>query len=77
MPLSDLLARPWAESQLVLEAAGISYEIVQTRASRDFFGVDEQQLYVLRIRDLGACVQIALAPAPLRSDTVAAYEKTI
>ena len=37
MPLSDLLARPWAESQLVLEAAGISYEIVQTRASRDFF----------------------------------------
>ena len=23
MPLSDLLARPWAESQLVLEAAGV------------------------------------------------------
>ena len=42
-----------------------------------FFGVDEQQLYVLRIRDIGACVQVALAPAPLRSDTVAAYEKTI
>ena len=77
MPFYDLLARPWAESQPVLEAAGISYEVVQTRASRDFFGVDEQQLYVLRIRDIGTCVQVTLAPAPLRSNTVAAYEKTI
>ena len=40
--------RPWSRVKAELQAAGIQYETERTRPTRDFFAIDEEDLYVLR-----------------------------
>jgi len=63
--------RPWADVQMELDAAGISYTLCQTCAPRDFFKTDVRQPYVVRTRELHGVFEVTLAFAPKRSLSLA------
>ena len=46
----DLVGRPWEEAKVLLETAGIGYQMEISRPSRDFFKTDSNCLYVVRER---------------------------
>ena len=76
--MSDhLLARPWIDIRPQIETDGVTYELRETRSSRDFFAVDETSPYVVRVQECdGRCV-FTLTPAPARSTSVAACEEAL
>ncbi len=41
---------PWSETESLLQKTGLSYEVKQTRPTRDYFETDERKLYVVRAR---------------------------
>ena len=64
----DVIGRPLAEAEAMLQAEEIPYTVVRTYPTRDFFKVDEDCLYIVRqkIIDDGT-LQIAIA-AKLRKE---------
>jgi hypothetical protein len=64
----DVIGRPLAEAEAMLQAGKIPYTVVRTYPTRDFFKVDEDCLYIVRqkIIDDGT-LQIAIA-AKLRKE---------
>jgi len=64
----DVIGRPLAEAEAMLQAGKIPYTVVRTYPTRDFFKVDEDCLYIVRqkIIDDGT-LQIVIA-AKLRKE---------
>lgn len=76
--MSDhVLAYPWMDVRPQIEADGLSYELCETRSSRDFFAVDKTSLYVVRTQESGGYTLLTLTPAPARSASVTAYEEAL
>lgn len=44
----DVLGRLWPEAERMLKEAGCAYEVERTRPTKNFFPIDEEQLYVIR-----------------------------
>jgi len=44
----DVIGRPWPEAEAILRSAGCAYQIERTYPTKDFFPIDEKQLYVIR-----------------------------
>ena len=64
--LHDLLGRPWSEAEPRLQAAQIPFHVSQTRAKSRIFPLDEEALYVLRIREDVAGLEVLLSPRMLK-----------
>ena len=57
-----MVGRPWAEAKELLGAAGENYITERTRPTRDFFKIDESQLYVVRqLKQASGIWQLTLA----------------
>lgn len=46
--MADVIGRPLAEAEAMLQAGEIPYTVVRTYPTRDFFKVDENCLYIVR-----------------------------
>ena len=44
----DVIGRPWPEAEAILQSAGCAYQLERTYPTKDFFPIDEKQLYVIR-----------------------------
>jgi hypothetical protein len=44
----DVLGYPWPEAERMLKEAGCAYAVERTCPTKDFFPIDENQLYVIR-----------------------------
>ncbi len=59
--IPDIVALPWEEGEKILQKSQIAYVTEIARPTRDFFPVDEQRLYVLRLRELRGKLLVTLA----------------
>lgn len=64
--LHDLLGLPWQEAERRLRAAHIPFHMRRTRAKSRIFPLDEASLYVLRVREDDAGLEILLAPRMMK-----------
>ena len=72
-----LLARSWIDIRPQIETDGVTYELRETRSSRDFFSEDETPPYVVRVQECDGCCVFTLTPAPARSTSVTACEESL
>ncbi len=63
----DVVGRPLAEAEALLQAAGINYATTVSRPTRDFFKTDEKCLYIVRQKLHDGTLQLVLA-ARLRKE---------
>ncbi len=47
----DILGRPWPEAKAMLEVAEVPYAEEITRPTKHFFSVDEERLFVVRVKN--------------------------
>jgi hypothetical protein len=64
----DVVGRPLAEAECLLQAAHIDYVLKRSRPVRDFFKIDEQKLYVVRQRFTGDGILQLMLAAKLRKE---------
>ena len=64
----SLTAKPFAEAKAELDGEGINYTTEITRPTRDFFKTDENNLYVVRVKQADGRLLLTLAGKQMRKE---------